>query len=143
MIDRIFAAALFLLALGYGCVALTLHAPFQYDPLGPETWPRLLALGLAIASVAMARRPDSDPDWYGATVIRSLLTIGSALLAYAILFEPLGFILSTGLFCTLTARYLGADWARSALFGVGMGVGGYALCAWILALNVPAGLLPL
>ena len=39
MADRIFAGLLLLVTLAYGFIAFTIiKAPFQYDPLGPESW---------------------------------------------------------------------------------------------------------
>ena len=143
MSDRVFAWALFMLSLGYGYAALKLHAPFQYDPLGPETWPRLLAAALALAAIAMFRHPDPEPDWHGAAVLRRVGLSALALILYALTFEKLGFILSTSAFCVALSRYLGARWPSAIGAGVGIGVGGYELCTRLLALNLPAGLLPL
>lgn len=64
------------------------------------------------------------------------------LLAYAELFEPLGFVIATTLFEPFLARLLRASWLRSAAFGVATGVVGYLLCAGLLNLNLPAGPLP-
>ena len=61
--------------------------------------------------------------------------------AYAELYEPLGFILSTILFGTALCAMLGAGVARSIVFGVGTGVAGYLLCAVLLDLNLPEGAL--
>ncbi|MCB1354286.1 MAG: tripartite tricarboxylate transporter TctB family protein [Rhodobacteraceae bacterium] len=143
MPDRIFAAVLLFLSLIYAFYAFfVIKAPFQYDPLGPEAWPRLLSVIMILCSGALLLRPiiqNFDVD--GATWKR--LAIVLALLAgYAVLFEPLGFIISTVLFATVTSRLLGAVWKRAALFGLGVGVGGYLLCAGLLDLNLPAGPLP-
>lgn len=143
MPDRIFAACLFVVTLIYGGIALfLLKAPFQYDPLGPESWPRLLAAVMLVCLVLLARRPDrGDFDvrrgtWTQLAIMLALLVV------YALLFEPLGFIIATALFATIASRMLGAPWGHAALFGVGMGVGGYLLCAGLLGLNLPAGPLP-
>ena len=59
------------------------------------------------------------------------------LFAYAELYEPLGFIISTILFGAVVARMLGATWIRSGLFGLAAGVLGWVLCVEILDLNLP------
>lgn len=140
--DRVFAAALLVLAVAYGFVAWTaISAPFQYDPLGPESWPRILAVALAVFALLMFARPDPPPDWGGrATLVR----IGTALVAlclYAALFEPLGFILATSLFVGGLTAFGGARPVAGAVYGLAMGFGGYLLCDRVLGLNVPAGLL--
>jgi putative tricarboxylic transport membrane protein len=61
------------------------------------------------------------------------------LLAYAELYEPLGFILSTILFGTALCAMLGAGILRSVVFGVAAGIAGYLLCVTLLDLNLPEG----
>jgi putative tricarboxylic transport membrane protein len=143
MADRIFAAVLLAVTLAYGALAFfVIQAPFQYDPLGPESWPRILAVVMAVCLVALLWSPDvgrfdtDRPSWVRIAIVIALL------IAYAALFEPLGFILSTTLFTLVLSRLLGAPWPGAAAFGVGMGVGGYLLCAGLLDLNLPAGPLP-
>lgn len=143
MVDRLFAAVLLAVTLGYGLIAFfMIKAPFQYDPLGPESWPRILACVAVVCLVQMLWRPDVDSfDTDRPTWIRlALVTV--ALAAYAELYEPLGYVLSTLGFCTLVARMLGADWLRAGLFGLAAGVLGYLIGAGLLNLNLPAGPLP-
>jgi putative tricarboxylic transport membrane protein len=143
MPDRIFAAFLLVLTLIYFAFALfVIRAPFQYDPLGPETWPRLLAAVMLVCLIALLLRPDVEhfdvdrPSWVRLAAMLALLA------AYAELFEPLGFIISTALFALITSRLTGASWKGAAVFGVAVGVGGYLLCVGLLDLNLPAGPLP-
>lgn len=143
MADRIFAACLLLVTLGYVALALfVIEAPFQYDPLGPESWPRILGAVMLVCLVLVLVRPDIDhfdvdrPSWVRLAAVLALLV------AYAALFEPLGFILSTALFSLAVSRLLGAAWLNAALFGIAAGVGGYLICVGLLGLNLPAGPLP-
>jgi putative tricarboxylic transport membrane protein len=143
MPDRIFAAVLLLVTLGYTALAFfVIKAPFQYDPLGPESWPRILGAVMLICLVMILARPDVDhfdvdrPSWVRLAAVLALLV------AYAALFEPLGFIISTALFSLAASRLLGAGWLPAALFGIAAGLGGYLLCVGLLGLNLPAGPLP-
>ena len=138
MADRIFAAVLLLVTLAYGYIAFTIiKAPFQYDPLGPESWPQILSVVALLCILGVIWKPDTDSlhvsgkTWFrmGAMII--------LLFAYAELYEPLGFIISTILFGTIVARMLGAMWMRAALFGLGAGLFGWVLCVEILDLNLP------
>ncbi|MCB1356069.1 MAG: tripartite tricarboxylate transporter TctB family protein [Maritimibacter sp.] len=142
MVDRIFAGVLLIVTLAYAVIAFTaIKAPFQYDPLGPESWPRILSLVAIACLLVILWKPDATKmgvahkTWFrlGATVV--------LLAAYAELYEPLGFILSTILFGTALCAMLGAGVARSIVFGVGTGVAGYLLCAVLLDLNLPEGAL--
>ena len=143
MLDRIFAATLLAVALVYGFIAFTtIEAPFQYDPLGPESWPRILAVVAVLCLIALLWKPEVQgfgterPTWIKLAAALVLL------FGYARLYEPFGFILATLLFAALAARLLGAGWLRSGVFGVFAGVFGYLLCAGLLDLNLPAGPLP-
>lgn len=143
MPDRIFAAVLLAVTLAYAAFALfSIRAPIQYDPLGPEAWPRLLAAVMVLCLVVLLWRPGGEgfdvdrPTWV------RLVVVGALLAGYALLFEPLGFVLSTALFSALTSRLLGAEWGRAALFGMVVGLGGYLVGTGLLDLNLPAGPLP-
>ena len=143
MSDRIFAGVLMVVTLIYGYMALfVIRAPFQYDPLGPESWPQILAGVMILCLIGLMWKPDFAPfdlDRNGALRIALMVAL---LIAYAELFERLGFVISTAIFCTLNARLMGGKWLSSAVFGVCMGVGGYLLCAGLLDLNLPEGILP-
>ena len=142
MADRIFAILALLVVLGYGWIAFTvIKAPFQYDPLGPESWPQILALVAALCCLAILFRP--DPERFklnGPTALKITLML-IALIGYAALFEPAGFLLATALFATLASLLLGAKIPHALLFGLVTGVLGYLVGAKLLALNLPAGLL--
>lgn len=142
MADRIAASVLLLLTLFYGFVAFQLEAPFQYDPLGPESWPRILAFVMAACCLMVMARPDPEPNWGGSTTLRRLGVILAALVLYALSFEPLGFIVATTLFCTGAAWYGGARPIPALLFGGLLGGVGFFVCTRLLVLNLPSGVLP-
>jgi putative tricarboxylic transport membrane protein len=141
MADRIFGCIALTIAIVYGYIAFAIiKAPFQYDPLGPETWPQILSAVAGLCCVYIIIRPDQYK--FRALGNNALLRIGvivALLSGYAYLFEPLGFILSTALFCGILSRMLGADNLKAGLFGVASGVLGYGLCAGLLELNLPMG----
>lgn len=140
MADRLFASFLLIVTLAYAYIAWTLiQAPFQYDPLGPESWPRILA-GAAIPCILyILWRPDAEPfavtkyTWFRIALMVVLL------FAYAELYEPLGFIISTILFGTIVALTLGAPRLGALAFGLAVGVFGYLLCFTLMGLNLPEG----
>lgn len=140
MVDRIFAGVLLIVTLAYAVIAFTaIKAPFQYDPLGPESWPQILSLVAIACLLVMLWKPDATEmgvaknTWF--RLVATIVMLG----AYAELYEPLGFILSTILFGTALCAMLGAGPARSLIFGVTAGVVGYLLCAVLLDLNLPEG----
>lgn len=142
IVDRIFAFIMLLIIVGYGYIAFTvIEAPFQYDPLGPESWPRILAIFAALCTLYILIRPDAIKLQMTKAIWVRIVIVSILLFGYAMAYEPLGFIVSTILFCTLFARLLGAKILSALYFGIGSGILGYILCAEILDLNVPSGLL--
>ena len=142
MADRIFGCIALAIALGYGFIAFTIiKAPFQYDPLGPETWPQILSVFAALCCLYIIIRPDGGGfKVLGQTLVRIAVLV-ILLSAYAYLYEPLGFMLSTALFCLVLSRILGATVWQASLFGVASGGIGYLLCAVLLSLNLPQGVI--
>ncbi|MEQ8481117.1 MAG: tripartite tricarboxylate transporter TctB family protein [Hoeflea sp.] len=142
MADRVFHIALLLVAIGYTIIAFTtIKAPFQYDPLGPESWPRLLGFLAIACSVWIVVKPDVSSLGLGSRTVLRLALLLLILSIYAYLFEPLGFVFSTWLFCIALGRMLGAAWMSASLFGAIAGIGGYLLFTVVLDLNLPAGIL--
>lgn len=140
MVDRIFGSIALVISLIYGFIAFTvIKAPFQYDPLGPEAWPRILSVVATLCCFYIIVRPDRLRfNVLGHTLIRIGLVV-LLLSAYAVLFERLGFIVSTALFCGVLSRMLGATNKQAVLFGAASGLLGYGLCAGLLDLNLPIG----
>ena len=143
MADRIFAVVMLLFAAAYGVVAWGLQAPFAYDPLGPSTWPKILVSVLVLSAVGVLLRPDPNPSWGGSATLGRVGLMVVALSAYAVLFEPLGFVASTALYCTGTALAFRARVLPAVVFGLAFGLVGYEVGTQLLALNLPAGVLPI
>jgi putative tricarboxylic transport membrane protein len=142
MADKIFGCIALAIAIGYGFIAFTIiEAPFQYDPLGPETWPQILSVVAALCCLYIIFLPDRiQLKILSSTLLRVIIVV-ILLSAYAYLFEPLGFILATVLFCGVMSKMLGASRLEAGLFGVASGVLGYGLCVGLLDLNLPDGVL--
>ncbi len=143
MADRVFTSVLLALTAGYAWFAFTvITAPFQYDPLGPESWPRLLAAVLVPCLLVVFVRPDTHAlDVDRRSLVRLVATV-ALLIAYAELYEPFGFAFATFGFCTALSLLLGARTLRAVGFGAVAGALGYLVGAGLLGLNLPAGPLP-
>jgi putative tricarboxylic transport membrane protein len=140
MADRIFGCIALAIAVAYGFIAFTvIKAPFQYDPLGPEAWPRILSVLACLCCLYIIARPESVGFKVRMHTLLRIAVVIVLLGGYARLFEPLGFILSTALFCGILSAMLGASGLRAGLFGVASGVIGYLLCSGLLDLNLPGG----
>ena len=142
MADRIFAGVLLLVALGYSFIAFTaIKAPFQYDPIGPEGWPRLLGILASLCAGYIVLRPDIRSLHISLSTLGRLAVLVVLLFGYAAAFQPVGFVLATWVFCSILAVILGATPLRAVVFGAVSGVMGYVICTILLDLNLPAGIL--
>lgn len=140
MADRIFAGILLIVTLSYGVIAFTgISAPFQYDPLGPESWPRILSIVALLCILHILWKPDIERLKVTKSTWFRLLAMVVLLLIYSELYEFLGFIVATVLFCTVVALMLGAQTWKAAAFGLCAGLFGYLLCVTLLDLNLPSG----
>ncbi len=142
MADRISGLIALLVCIIYGFIAFTIiEAPFQYDPLGPESWPQILSVVAIFCCLYIILLPDNDKFKAAKVAIIRLVVVSILLSGYAYLFEPAGFIISTALVCGFFSRLLGSTVKECVLFGLATGVLGYTLCVILLDLNLPEGLL--
>ena len=121
---------------------------------GPRAW-GLLLLGLAIAVLAalfLARtliRPDVELAERAAREQRSTdwappALVVVALLGYALLMEPIGYVVATTLFFPVVARVLGSRApARDVIAGLVLGAVLYVAFTQFLGVDLPAGLTPI
>ena len=140
MADRIFAGVLLLVAVAYTFIAFTaISAPFQYDPLGPESWPRIIGIVAVLCAVAILVRPDIARLDVSLGTLGRLAVVVVLLMLYAGFYRPLGFIISTVLFATALSMMLGARPLPALLFGLATGIIGFFVGTILLELNLPAG----
>ena len=141
MADRIFAAITLLVVMAYGWAAfMIIKAPFQYDPLGPESWPRILSVAAGLCCLWLIFKPTVNEFDITRHVFMRVAIMTGLLLGYAYLFEHAGFIISTALYCGASAKLLGGTLKQSVIFGLATSLIGYLVSAKLLALNVPAGI---
>jgi putative tricarboxylic transport membrane protein len=140
--DRLFGLFLFVIALAYGWASQQWPEPFgSHEVVGPDTFPMILAVALFLSSIALMFKPEPNSVWPKG---KTLLEIGYAiiaLIAYAVLMEPLGFILSTLATVTFLAWRMGGSIKMSALIALCAAVGVFLLFNNLLDLPLPLGLL--
>lgn len=142
MYVRLFCAAWMLLCAALALLAWDFKAPFEYDPVGPRAYPLLLLALMAAGALWLLCKPtgESTPaiNW---PLARKVVLCIAVLLAYALLFEPLGFILSTALAgLSLGLLYNGRP-RLSVISGISMGLLLYGLFDYLLDVPLPLGLL--
>ena len=140
MADRIFAGVFLLVAITYTVIAFTvIRAPFQYDPLGPESWPQIIGIVAILCAVAILIRPDIARLSVSWGTLGRLAAAVVFLAIYAGLYRPLGFVISTFLFSAALSMMLGARPLPALLFGAATGILGFFIGTILLELNLPAG----
>lgn len=140
--DRILGLGLLVLAVAYGWVAQQWPEPFGgAETVGPETFPTILSVVLALSSLYLIVKPDPDAHWpVGRTALELVIAI-AVLVIYAFLLEPLGFVIATtGAVGTLCWR-MGARPGGAFLTGLIGAVVVFLLFNNLLELSLPAGLL--
>lgn len=95
MSDRLFGFTTSILALAFFASAYQLESPFFADPVGPKTFPYLIASIGFIAGAVMVLFPDTNPKWPNLTTFFKLAFAVIILVAYALTLKPLGFLVPT------------------------------------------------
>ncbi|TXR39857.1 tripartite tricarboxylate transporter TctB family protein [Ectopseudomonas mendocina] len=115
-------------------------APFAYDPVGPRAYPLLLLSLMAAGSLWLVFKPGQlELRFNLQTIKRGLLCI-CVLLSYALLFESLGFVISTALGAFALGLLFSGRVLPCAISGVLMGVVLYSLFDLLLDVPLPLGL---
>ena len=140
--DRIFGVLMIALAVAYGWGTTLFPEPFGgAESVGPETFPRLLAVVLALSSLYMVVRPDPDNAWPWSRTGVELIIAVVVLVFYTMLLQPLGFILSTLLAVGTLCWRMGATPLKAYLTGAGAGIVVFLIFNFALDLSLPLGLL--
>ena len=140
MYVRLFSAIWLLFCAWLAILAWGFQAPFAYDPVGPRAYPLLLLALMGAGSLWLLIKPGLlTQQLHVPSALRATLCV-LALLAYALLFEPLGFILSTALVgFALGVLFTGRP-MPCAISGVLMGLLLYGLFDYLLDVPLPLGL---
>jgi putative tricarboxylic transport membrane protein len=128
------AVAALMLAFGYG-----LQAPFAYEPVGPRAFPLLAAGVIAVCGIMLVLIPGEPDQAHQAGPGMAIAALSASLLGYALLFQPLGFVISTTIFMVPIAMIFGARWWQGAVTGVVLGVASYLLFDRVLEVVLPVG----
>ena len=144
MYVRVFAAIWLLVCAGLTLVAWGFEAPFAYDPVGPRAYPLLLLFLMGCGALWLLCKPHGDPtppfDW---AMARRALFCVLILLGYALLFEPLGFVITTALATFALAVLFNGRLVPCLISSVLMGVLLYGLFDLLLDVPLPLGVLRL
>lgn len=139
MSDRLFGVIMLAISAAMAAAAWQLVPPISYEPIGPSTYPLLLAGLMAAFALRFIVKPDAEPDWPQGILLRKVVAMFVGLIAYGLLFQPLGFVVATALLTIALGRLFGGGWRQCALAGPAMGFGLYIFFDWILEVTLPVG----
>lgn len=138
--DRVLGALAILGAAAMAAASWNYAAPVAYEPVGPRAFPLLLAALLAACGAWLVCRPGRHAafaGWQGGRIA----ACAAAIVAYAALFQLLGFVLATALMTVPVGRIFGGSWRQCALTGIVMGLVLFVLFDKALDVVLPVGLL--
>jgi putative tricarboxylic transport membrane protein len=138
--DRLLGLAFIGIALAAGFSAWNLVVPFAADPLGPTPFPVTIALVLGLCGALLVAQPVHGFEVPERLAAPPLLVV--AMVAYALLLVPLGFMPATALMAAAVALLFGAHAAAAAITGIVTAVVLWALFDKLLDLPLPKGVLP-
>jgi putative tricarboxylic transport membrane protein len=143
---------MFVFAVGYLAAAFAIpESSFENTPVGPKAVPIAIGVALATASLALAirgfvwgksRRDAASGDEAPPQDLRKLAVVALLLLAYILIFVPLGYALSTFMFMLAATTYLDREhWIRNLVYAVVFSVVVYSIFVYVFGVQLPAGVL--
>ncbi|WP_297195570.1 tripartite tricarboxylate transporter TctB family protein [uncultured Campylobacter sp.] len=122
---KIFSVLLLVLSLFGIYIGWGITTEFQYEPLGPRPFPIGALVLIALCSVLLFFfAEDTNVQWPKFAVAKRLIILAISFFAFYLLFEYIGFIISSGLFMLIIALLFGANFIKALIFSV--------LCSTIL-----------
>ena len=139
--DRLLGLAAIAMAGAMTVAAWGYAAPVEYEPVGPRTFPLVLAALLAATGAWLAFRPGPHVNIIGGARSRAIAFCAASIVAYAVVFQLFGFIVATALMALPVGRIFGGTWKQCVLTGIGMGLVLYVLFDKLLDVVLPKGIL--
>lgn len=139
MSERVFGVFLLLLSAVGIFVGWDLKAPISYEPVGPRAFPLLVFSLLAVCAVGLIVSKRPATIWAPPPVLLRIGMMFLVVLAYAFLFDKLGFIIATALMTVPLARFFGGTLKQALIGGTTMGVVLFLLFDRVLDVALPVG----
>jgi putative tricarboxylic transport membrane protein len=119
--------------------------------VGPKAVPIAIGVALGAASLALAirgflkgrsPRDAASGDEAPPQDLRKLGVVALILLAYILIFVPLGYAISTFLFMLAATMYLDRErWVRNLIYAVVFSAVVYSIFVYVFGVQLPAGIL--
>lgn len=139
MSDRVLGALCVVASAAMAWTAQDYAAAISYEPVGPRAFPLLLAAGLGLSGLWLVLRPAVSSGAFQGVPWSATALCAAAVLAYALLFQWLGFPLATALMALPVGMAFGGGWKQALGGGVALGLLLYLLFDKLLDVVLPAG----
>ncbi|WP_137919342.1 tripartite tricarboxylate transporter TctB family protein [Hydrogenophaga sp. 2FB] len=139
MSDRALGAACVVASVAMAAVARNYTAAFSYEPLGPRAFPLLLAVGLGLSGLWLVLRPTLGAQTFNGVPWMPTLWCAGAIMAYAALFQAVGFVLATALMTVPVGMAFGGTWRKTLAGGAALGLVLFLLFDKVLDVVLPVG----
>lgn len=139
MSDRIFGVFGLLLAIGYAMSAFAIEESFLSDAVGPKAFPLIIATIFGLSSLAIALRPDPEPQWPSLMRLVEIMAAVVIMILYAEFLPVLGFVAATAVAAAYLSWRLGSAPIESVLVGIGSSIGIYVVFHLLLGLSLARG----
>jgi putative tricarboxylic transport membrane protein len=128
------------LALLYFLEARSFRTGFLADPIGPRAFPfGIGALAFLVGIAIFFSRPGGTEEPIETPALLRMVVLTGSLLGYALLLEPLGFVLSTTAATAVLVILFRGRPLEALAFGLLLGLAIYFLFAYPLSLPLPFG----
>lgn len=140
MNDRLLGAVCLVISIAMGWAAWGYVAPISYEPVGPRSFPLLLAALMFGAGVLLltAKVSATSPP-FSWSQAKGFLAAAAGILIYSVLFQVLGFVLATTLMTIPVARAFGGNLRQGIVAGLTLGFGLFLLFDRLLDVVLPMG----
>jgi putative tricarboxylic transport membrane protein len=150
--DVVAGGFMFVFAVAYLVAAFAIPKPsFENAVVGPKAVPLAIGVALAATSLALAIRGlvwgRSERDVASGEAappqdLRKLGVVALLLLAYILIFIPIGYAISTFLFMLSVTMYLDREhWVRNLVYAVVFSAVVYSIFVYVFGVQLPAGVL--
>ncbi|MDZ7892066.1 MAG: tripartite tricarboxylate transporter TctB family protein [Rhodoferax sp.] len=139
MSDRLLGAVCVVASAAMALAAQKYAAAISYEPVGPRSFPLLLSAAMCLCGLWLLLRPTAGWETFRGVPWSATALCAGAVLAYALLFQWLGFVLATALMALPVGMAFGGSWKQSLAGGAGLGVALYLLFDKVLDVVLPIG----
>ena len=139
MSDRILGILGLALAAFFIYSATLIQLSFISDPVGPRAFPIVIGIALALASLVILLRPDTDPVWPRIVRFGEIALAALVMVAYALALPKVGFVIATAVASAFLTWRLGTKPLWSLVAGVLTSAGIYVAFHLILGLSLARG----